>query len=428
MLKTNLRRTLAFLLVVALLQTVFPIVLATPGSESDYYEKDGYLYFDKSREREATARELQNNEKYVLQVPGSTDATKISATQILQLCEKEYTDENGYDIYKAEQLKEYLYDCDVITEVSYNGEILYVQYKSGANEVTLAYNMAGLTELAVYNSESDAYFYSSTVETRVISDFRNGSYFQISDELLEEIDTLCEEGNWNALEDYDCVEMIDDSANFSEEGEEFSQLSTAEPMPARAMGFTSEAQMLANLKSNFPVQTGAVYLQDSMYSPILLKNFTVKVTGTRNAYTKISADWKGFAASTALSLVSSWLSLSASTTVSVLSAIGVAVQVVQGIQQIVSYASLYRSAKYRFSGGRDGYVYDTVTHQSYVHVVSYAGKGEYTGGYTSGGSFTWVISIVPTAYDYSYSQVANKALELYGKDVKANGGCTLYWP
>ena len=30
------------------------------------------------------------------------------------------------------------------------------------------------------------------------------------------------------------------------------------------------------------------------------------MTGTRNAYTKISADWKGFAASTALSLVSSW--------------------------------------------------------------------------------------------------------------------------
>ena len=428
MLKHRLKKVLAFLLTVALLQAAFPIAFAAQDNETGYYEKDGYLYFDKTKERDATASELQENEKYVLQLPGNANAREIGCQQLLALCEKEDSIVIGgirYDIYRADRLKEYLYECDEIIEVSYDGIGLSIEYNSGTKRVSLGYTESGLSELAVYSFEDDSHFYTSDLGTKVTENFRYGSYCQISDALLSEIDALCEEGNWDALKEYDCVEMDDSPIST----EELSVPSTSEPMAARAMGFTNDAQMLANLKSNFPMQTNAIYLQNSMYSSILLKNFTVKVTESRNAYTRISADWKSYVATTALEIIQNWLLLSRIDTISILDAIGVVVGWVGNAEQIKSNATLCRSAKYRFSASRDGYVYDTVTHQSYVHVLSYGGTGEYTGGYTSGGIFTWIVSVVPrTAYDYSYSQIANKALELYGKDVKANGGCTLYWP
>lgn len=63
-----------------------------------------------------------------------------------------------------------------------------------------------------------------------------------------------------------------------------------------------------------------------------------------------------------------------------------------------------------------------------VHVIFHSRDGEFTGGYTSSGVFTWVESVRSSAYDYSADSIANKALEYYAKNVYADGYCSVYSP
>ena len=70
----------------------------------------------------------------------------------------------------------------------------------------------------------------------------------------------------------------------------------------------------------------------------------------------------------------------------------------------------------------------TVYGGRYVKVVSYSGTGEFTGGYTSSGNFSWLLTSNSSALAKSNTTVVNTAYSLYEADVNVNGYCSLYTP
>lgn len=75
-----------------------------------------------------------------------------------------------------------------------------------------------------------------------------------------------------------------------------------------------------------------------------------------------------------------------------------------------------------------GYAYDTTVHNNYVRTVLYSGKGEFAGGYTASGYFTWVHSLPSSAYSHDYASIANTAIYNYNADIAVNGSCVTYFP
>ena len=407
--------------------------LCCPVSASAYSsnaQEDGYLYYNHSNEYSLSATEADMyscfevsrniNEEVAL-------ANDVSMKEyILSLCTlsaENYFSEIQVKSYESETLQEALYECDRIGEITLIGEVLYVTYFTTSGiEVRLGYNNAGLTEKVVYYPETDTAIIQNMGVTTRCDGFRAGCSSEISDELLAEIDRLIEEQNWDTLNDLECVDWESENPV----AESSSMLST--PRAGGAFGFTSDAQMLANLKADFPMKTDAVLYNQSKYTSILAKNYTVKVLEDRNGYVRKTSEWKNFIASTALTAIGAYLSVTTAGTITILDALGIGMAIVDGVNQILESVTLYRSAKYKYLGARDGYVLDDTVYNKFVHVIYHSGYGEFTGGYSSSGVFTWVESGRSSAYDHSASSIADKALEYYAKNVYADGYCSAYWP
>lgn len=63
-----------------------------------------------------------------------------------------------------------------------------------------------------------------------------------------------------------------------------------------------------------------------------------------------------------------------------------------------------------------------------VRVIDYTSTGGFAGGYDKNGDFTWIIDEPPSAFNHSYSQIADKTIYNYNVDVLMNNCCTLYYP
>ena len=90
--------------------------------------------------------------------------------------------------------------------------------------------------------------------------------------------------------------------------------------------------------------------------------------------------------------------------------------------------SLCKSAHYKFTASRLGYAYDSTSYNNYVRVIDYTSTGGFAGGYDKNGDFTWIIDEPPSAFNHSYSQIADKTIYNYNVDVLMNNCCTLYYP
>lgn len=414
-----------------LLSLSMAIGLCCPVSAAPYdAQEDGYIYVDHSNEYSLSSDEAEIYSCFEFSIDADQEVAPASDISIkdyiLSLC----TLSSEYDLfdyhiasYESEDISALLYDCDSISEIMLIDDVLYITYfTSNGVEVHLGYDDTGLTEKVVYYPESDTAIIQNMGTTTQHDGFRAGCSSEISDELKSKVDQLIEEQNWEALSNLDCIDWELDTTDTDDS----SALSATRA--GGVFGFTSDAAMLANLKSDFPMKVDSQILRQSKYTSILSKNYTVKVLENRNGYVRITSNWANFVASTAITAISTYLAIKTTATISILDALGIQMGIVDGVNMIKESVKLYRSAKYEYFGARDGYVFDDTLYNNFVHVIFHSGDGEFTGGYTSSGVFTWVESVRSSAYDYSADSIANKALEYYAKNVYADGYCSVYSP
>lgn len=96
----------------------------------------------------------------------------------LQLCDFSETRTIGgeeFDIYTSEILKDLLWDCEEITEISVHKGFLYIYYTGYGKEINLTYTSDELTYRGIYYSDTDTCVITEGGETRLYRNFRHGN-------------------------------------------------------------------------------------------------------------------------------------------------------------------------------------------------------------------------------------------------------------
>lgn len=142
-----------------------------------------YVMFNRSTKRAPTAGEISAHEAYAVDwstIPG-WEAGMTEKEFILNLSsylEEKEIGSNVHKIYTSDVLPEYLYRCHEITEITTLNETLYISYNAEDEDmVILAYSDEGLTELAVYDHQTDTLYHEINGETMVWTKFRKGFQF-----------------------------------------------------------------------------------------------------------------------------------------------------------------------------------------------------------------------------------------------------------
>lgn len=363
------------------------------------------------------------------QVTPFSSGTGNIVNTILSQCERisdYYLDDIHIQKFVSETLANHLYKCNNIEEIALIDDILYITYNTDDGvEVYISYDENNNVSRFLYFPETDtAISQMSGAETLQYDGFRKGCSTEISPEALEALDNAINEQKWEEVERL--VALIN-----GEPGSERSYSLDAPSLKAPAhklYGFTSDEAMLNNLRNNFKEENNRISLSKSINSEIIHRSCPARVTHTQTDYVRITSDWKSYVAKTAISTIASYLHLHPTKTAEIVKSVGISL-IKSGADELIAEAvTLYRTAKYQFLGARDGYVYDKGGYNQYVHVVFYANKGEFTGGYDPDGTFRWVMSLIPRAYDHSDNEIINDAVRLYADDVFTNGRCATYWP
>lgn len=366
-------------------------------------ESDNFNYENGSETLSAVQAELYT--QYEVNVPNMLVAVKPFVMSISTTTNSYTIGSHTVTIFQSNALHQYLYHCQEIEEISLIDENLNISYVTAEGiKVYLCYDNIHLLNKVVYFPDTDTAVIDSGATVTQSQHFLTAQSCEVSESQFQD----CE------------VNLRDGSSDVSDITEDVCSTSST-----ASYGFTSEAAMLADLKKAFPVQENQTIYTTSLYSYPVDSYLEVKVTQTRNTYVKKSADYRSFLASTAVTLIASYLSLPTTVAVTILTALGIGIS---AAQLVVDDITLYRSATYQFIGSRDGYVYDPISYQKFVHVVFHSNSGVFTGGYASDGTFTWVMSSVPAAYDYEPASIAQDAIGKYTQNILLDGYCSMYYP
>ncbi len=140
----------------------------------------GYMLFNRSTSREATAEEIAAHEVYALDwtaVPGWEEG-RTEKEFILELCSFQQEKEIGsnvHKVYSSDVLGEHLYRCHELSEITLMNNTLYITYfAEDGDMVILAYSDDGLTEMAVHDADTDTLFHKIDGKCVVWNKFRTG--------------------------------------------------------------------------------------------------------------------------------------------------------------------------------------------------------------------------------------------------------------
>ena len=418
-----MKRMISFIVCVCL---VFSLSVPAFAESQRISSANGIQITDNVKVSTLTEGQARNYDVYevnVNQIPQeATSGKALIKDRILSICSLDSTTQAGsttIQLYKSNTLSNFIPYCESITEISSINNHLYICYNTtNGKEVILCYDNNGLQEKSVYDCATDSAFFESAGTYSYHEGFRAGISYEMSEELQDTIDELIEVEDWKTLTNIDGLIVT-----ITEDG-----LITIEPdlgQFTRVDGISNQTQLLADLKSDFPMYTNTVMHTDSKYCNALSKYVSVRVTESRNAYTKKTASFETFAAGTAVSAISLFIGGPITVAVAVLTAIGVGISLTDTLLQ---NATLARSATYTYTGNRLGYAYDTTVHNAYVRTVLYSGKGEFGGGYNPAGVFEWIRLVDPSAYSHDYAPIANTAIYNYNADIAVNGSCVTYFP
>lgn len=422
------KKCICSLLCVIIMFQLTPPALAVSGKQ----DTTDIIHCNNTTQSNATEKQIQDHQQYAIDFSMFPVSTICSLQQaILSHCTyvDEYTvDSTSITEYSSKTLCNYLPHCKELLEISLINSTLYINYCTADNKnVILAYTQNALHELAVYDPATDTAYHQIKDDAVVFSNYRSGEYVTLSNELVEEIYTLISDNEIDSLCEIDglAVEVCDDGSIFvSAEDMSLSNASSASAKSS-TVGFTSNEEMLAHLKTSFPQYTNRTLTTDYLYCSALNTSVRIKVSETRNGYVKKTASYKSFAVGTTITAISLYLGIPNPAVIKVLSALSIALSLNDTLAEA---CKLYRSAVYTYYGERAGFAYDQTIHGTYVRVVTYADRGEFTGGYASNEVFTWVVSDPSTAYDRPTDAIASTTIDYYNGAIVRDGACLLYQP
>ncbi len=202
---------------------------------------------------------------------------------VLSLCsfvEYEQLEEHEIYSYTSALLGDYINDCAEVTDISRIDDSLYVGYTTTSNkEVTLCYDTQGFDHVVIYDPVQDRATLVQGDNITRYEHFREGCHFEMSEELLDEINICLQEEDYDRLlSDGNLQVTIDEGgAIWIEPSQVALQASSS---------VSDDARNLQQLEADFPQYTNEAKLTTTMYSNELKKNFTVTVKESRDSYTK----------------------------------------------------------------------------------------------------------------------------------------------
>lgn len=434
---------ISMVLVIAMVGTSCVFADSTSSQDID----PGLVVLDHTSIRKASVQDENNNKKYLVSetafVNSSGKTNYIGS--LLEFC-----NQNGETVtinnpagdiestlYVANGLSELIPMCPgdhAISDIEMLNSHLYIIYRaSDGMEVTLCYSTSGLMNYMVYDPAMDSAFINDGKQSTINEGVRAGVTFEMSDELEEQINDYLDEGDIDSIRNIVGISVIEDESGISIEPD--MQILAPQVIPGtngtgNGSGmmyvhgngvdyFTTNAEMLADLKADWPTYTNTTKLTTTKYCDELNRYVSVKVTESRDTYTKKTANWGSWAVNTLVSVIATALGLASGTggiaiASAILSAAGVGIST---IDTITSAAYLGKSAAYTYHGARTGYVWDYTQYNNYVKVANYTGNGEFHGGYTSNGTWAWIHYTESFAYSIAYASVANAAIGAYNGDL-----------
>ncbi len=142
-----------------------------------------YVMLNRSTGRDATAAEIAANQAYLPNWEGIEVAVSSMTEKdiLLSLCDyvsDKQIGSNVHQVYTSETLGQYLHRFESLSEITLMNETLYITYFADDGDmVILAYTDAGLSELGVYDAETDSFYHEMDGKCVVWSKFRNGFQF-----------------------------------------------------------------------------------------------------------------------------------------------------------------------------------------------------------------------------------------------------------
>lgn len=328
-------------------------------------------------------------------------------------------------VYEPEYFAELLDNCKSVIEVATIGNVVSVYYETmNDQEVMLLYEEGVVFQKTIYDKKEDKLTVVLGDSIEIYDDFRSSSIYKTPQEVLKRVEKALEKEDYDELESIEGISVnningtmvIDYETSVLSTVKEGNQVATIEPRTVS--GFVAP-------ETQFVPYTKRVVATSYKPNSTLNKNIKISVKQSMNSYVKEEADLRSFIVGTALTVVSSYLSLPATTTVKVLTVLGVLNSAKDALSQAVT---LYKSASYIYTGSKEGYAYDTTVYNKDVKAYFNSSKGKLHGAYNSSGEFTWIDYVHASALDVSNSTIIDKTSYNYNADILDDGVCTLYYP
>lgn len=420
------KRIISLLLVVALVVGICPAAFAAKTDDVGVYR------IDNTETQEMSAEEIKKYQKYTV-VPETEsvycEQNTVTTTDLLEICTLvDNQDIGGHTVnqYTSTLLPDYLVNCKKLIEIATIDEVLYITFETYADEtVYLTYNSNGLVNQIIYDAFDDTAYMLSAEETTKTLNFRQGTTEVISEELLQTINSCIQANDYSVIKDNPNL-TIDMNAD----GTVIICPKTKEEVgrSGQLVGFTNETDMLNDLKREFPLLKKYECHFSSVYIQYLSKNVNFKVVDNRDSYTRIRADFKLYAASTALTVIAAFLGTPTTIAAGILTALDIGLTIVDGIQKITEAVKLYRGARFSYTHERYGLVRDTTRFNDYVNVFYRGGSGEFSGGYKSDGTFNWHREPVSVSEMEDFNEIKSTCAARYNADLNVYGYCESYYP
>ncbi|MGN1398596.1 MAG: hypothetical protein ACI4WG_01140 [Erysipelotrichaceae bacterium] len=402
----------------------FSLITVFAGESSKL--NSGITFTYNTKKYEASKKEIQEYEKYGIK------NKELNVNYFIDLYGEEIDDihdmmDNPDFVEKVSKL---LLNYQEMKELSLSQKIyLFIHYiSSDGKDVYVDIMSNGCTNIIVYDEKTDVAYLNNMKTAYIETHYREGYHFEMSDQLVDEIYSLIENGNIEEAKKMQGIAVTTNDRGETMIEPDYDYLMTTltgyGSVPIAYVP-ANDTQLLSELRGKFPEYTNKVKTNQQLMCSPLNSSVAVKVTETRNTYTKVSVNWVDFAIGTALSVVASSLNITSSGVQKILDALNIAYSVAQGL---LESARLSKAATYSYRATKRGCVYDKTVYNKYVLIVRYAGTdGRFQGGFLNTGEFNWVDQ-PSSVYSRSDSSVLNTALTNYSNDLIANNNLTTYLP
>lgn len=328
------------------------------------------------------------------------------------------------NLYTSSILPSHLYACSDITEILEVEGSIYITYQTFDGEtVYLTFADEGLVEQIVYDPSNDTAYMLSAEENTEIVNFRYGSSENISDGLQDTIRECIVSGDYSKIQNHPYL-----SIDINELGQVMIAPRDNAISRSGVVGFTNEADLLRNLKADFPMMNNKVTNSASVYCDYLNKKISFHGVDNRGDYVRVTADNRTFAAATFVTAIGAYLNITTGGALTILDALGIGITIISGKDALMNSVKLYRSANYDYYFTRYGLLYDSTRFNDYVEMVSYSGFGTFGGGYDSSDKFTWIRNPSAEPETKAWSAIQKTCVTRYNAELTEYGYCERYYP